>query len=119
MAERRINEDGEIISPRKRRPPATTPEARESQLIALAMDEAETQIREGRASSQLVVHFVKLASSRESKEQEKLQEEIILLRKKVETMESAVRIEELLDEGFAAFRGYTGNPDPEDDDYDD
>lgn len=45
--------------------PATTPEARENQLIALAMDEAERKIREGTASSQLICHFLKLGSEKE------------------------------------------------------
>ena len=37
----------------RRRRPATTPEARENEMIALAHDLAEEQIRAGHASSQV------------------------------------------------------------------
>jgi hypothetical protein len=40
--------------PKRRRAPATTPEARENQLISLAVDLAERQLLEGTASSQVL-----------------------------------------------------------------
>ena len=36
--------------------PALTPEARENQMIALAVDLAEKQLLEGTASSQVITH---------------------------------------------------------------
>lgn len=42
------------LPPRKMRP-ALTPEARENQLAALAVDLAERQLREGTASSQVMI----------------------------------------------------------------
>ena len=45
--------------------PALTPEARENQLISLATDLAEKQLREGTASSQIIAHYLKLGSTRE------------------------------------------------------
>ena len=60
-------------SPSKpRRPPATTPEARENQMVSLAIDLAEKQLAEGTASSQVITHYLKLATSREQLEKEKL-----------------------------------------------
>lgn len=50
---------------KKRRPPARTPEARENQLIAAAVDLAEKQIADGTASSQVITHFLKLGSTKE------------------------------------------------------
>lgn len=105
MAARRKTEDSE--SPR--RPPATSPESRENQLIALAIDQAEKQIRDGTASSQIMTHFLKLASPREKLEREKLENENELLRKKVEQMESAIRIEELYEKAIGAMRNYSGD----------
>ena len=37
--------------------PATTPEDREGQITAMAMDLIERQIRDGTASSQILSHF--------------------------------------------------------------
>lgn len=99
-----------------RRPPAATPEARENQLISLSYDEAERQIRDGRASSQVLSHFLKLGSTRERLEQERLMREVDLLEKKAEAMQSAKRIEELYEGAIAAMRSYGGEaptPDPE------
>ena len=93
----------------KRRAPATTPEGRERQIIALAVDEAERQIRAGEASSQVLTHYLKLGSTREKIEQEKLVMEVNLLTKKAESMDSARRMEELYDEAIKAMRSYGGN----------
>lgn len=57
--------------PRKPTPPALTREGRENQLIDLAIDQAEKELREGTASSQVLVHYLKLASTREKREKEK------------------------------------------------
>lgn len=93
---------------RPRRPPATTPEARENQLIAAAVDYAERSIRNGTASSQIVTHYLKLGSSREKLEQEAIRREVELRAMKVEAMASAKRIEELYGKAINAMRGYQG-----------
>ena len=100
-----------------RRPPATTVEARENQLISIAYDEAETQIREGRASSQVLTHFLKIGSARETLERDRLRKENILLEAKAEAMEGAKRIEALYEEAIKAMRAYAGQDDSEDEDY--
>lgn len=93
---------------RKPRRPATTPEGRESQLISLAVDLAEKQMIEGTASSQVITHFLKLASTREKLEQERLQRENLLLSAKVDQIASAKRIEELYETALNAMRTYAG-----------
>ena len=109
MATTRRNSD----APKKpRQPPATTPEARENQLVALAMDAAEKQIREGTASSQIMTHFLKQASPREKLERQKLEAENEMLRKKVEAMASAKRVEELYEQALNAMRAYGGAAEP-------
>ena len=59
-----------------------TPEDREQYLINLSLDAAEKQLREGTASSQVITHFLKLGSSRELLEQEKIKEETKVYGKK-------------------------------------
>lgn len=101
------------------RPPATTPEARENQMISAAVDLAERQLREGTASSQVITHFLKLGSSRERLEQERLARENELLQVKAEAMASAKRVEEMYAEALQAMRSYAGqDPLQLTDDYD-
>lgn len=95
----------------KKMKPALTPEARENQMIALAVDLAEKQLIEGTASSQVITHFLKLASSRERLEKEKLEKENELLRAKTEAIESAKRVEELYSDALKAMRSYRGETD--------
>ena len=91
-----------------RRPPATTLEGRENQLISLAVGLAEKQIREGTASSQVITHFLKLATTREKLEQEKLAHENALLQAKTDSMASARKVEDLYDQAISAMRSYQG-----------
>lgn len=90
------------------RPPATTPEARENQLISDAYELAERQIREGKASSQVLTHFLKMGTARERLEQERLKGENQLLHAKVENLAQAGRIETLYSEALDAMRKYSG-----------
>lgn len=98
-------------------PPATTPEARENQMVGLAIDLAERQLRDGTASAQVVTHFLKLASSREALEQERLARENEVLRAKAEMLAGTKRIEELYEQALNAMRTYSGQEPA--DDYDD
>lgn len=96
-----------------RRKPATTPEARELELISLANDLAEEQLRNGTASSQVMTNFLKLGSTRERLEQQRLNHENELTRVKIEAMERAETTERLLSEALRAFKSYTGEATPE------
>lgn len=96
--------------PRKpRRLPATTLESRENQMINLAMNVAEEQLRDGRASAQVVIHYLKLGTTREKREQEKLKRENLLLEAKVQQIASGDRMETLAADAIKAFRGYRGD----------
>lgn len=86
--------------------PGTTPEARENQLIALAVDLAEKQLLEGTASSQVITHYLKLGSSKERIEKEILEKQKELIAAKTEALQSAKRIEELYDNAIQAMRSY-------------
>lgn len=93
---------------KKRRAPALTPEARENQLIAEAIDLAEKQITEGTASAAVICHYLKLGSTKAKLENEKLQEENKLLRAKTEALESQKNVEQLYKDAIAAMSEYRG-----------
>ena len=88
--------------------PALTPEARENQLISLAVDLAEQQLREGTASSQVITHYLKLGSTKEKIEKEILEKQKELISAKTESLKSSKRIEELYAEAISAMRKYSG-----------
>lgn len=93
--------------------PATTPEARENQMISLAVDLAEQQLRDGTASSQVITHFLKMGSTKEKLEREKLEEENKLLKAKTKAYENADEIKELYSKALKAMRNYSGQGDPD------
>lgn len=108
MATRRVSSKEDPKEPPKRHRRATTPEARENQLIALAVDLTERQLREGTASSQVITHYLKLGSTRERIEQERLAVDVELGKAKIAAMESAQRVEELYAEALRAMKSYAG-----------
>lgn len=95
--------------------PATTPEGRENQLISLAYDFAEKVIQNGTASSQIVTHFLKLGSTREQLEKEKIKNENLLLAAKIEALASGKVVEELYRAALKAMKTYTGQETDDDD----
>lgn len=103
----------ESTQPRKIRP-ALTPEAQENQMISLSMDLAMKQLQEGTASSQVITHFLKLGSSKERLEREKLEEENKLLRAKTEVLQATQHDEEFYKKVLDAMRLYSGNDSDED-----
>lgn len=111
MPKRRVNtsDDG-----KKKMRPALTPEARENQLISLASDLAEKQLREGTASSQVITHYLKLGSTKEKIEKEILEKQKELIEAKTQSLQSAKRIEELYAKALDAMRSYSGNGDYDD-----
>lgn len=107
----RVKVESHDVKPRQR--PALTPEARENQMINYAVDLAEKQLREGTASSQVITHYLKLATSKEKLEREKLQLEKELLVAKTEAIQSSKRIEELYSNAINAMQIYSGNSNEE------
>jgi hypothetical protein len=97
--------------------PGLTPEARENQMISLAVDLAEQQLREGTASSQVITHYLKLGSTKERIEKEILERQKDLITAKTESLKSQKRVEELYSEALKAMRTYAGAGGQED--YDD
>ena len=91
----------------KRQTPAITPEGREDQMIAYAINLAEEQLRNGTASSQVITHYLKLGSMREKYEKQKLQEEIKLLMAKTDAIKADREKNALYEQVIEAIRTYT------------
>lgn len=98
----------------RRMRPALTPEARENQLVSLAVDLAEKQLLEGTASSQVITHYLKLGSTKERIEREILEKQKELIEAKTQNLQSAQRIEELYADAINAMKRYSGNGDHDD-----
>lgn len=97
----------------KQQRPSTTPEGRENQLITLAVQLVEKRLRNGTATSQETTHYLKLGSTREQLEQERLRNENELTQAKIDALASQQRQEEMYAEALRAMRAYSGNEDPE------
>lgn len=93
---------------RPRRPPATTPQGRENQLISMAYDLAEKQLADGTASAQVISLFLKAGSTREVLEKQRLEHEVELMRVKAEQIEREKDVEKVMVEALEAMRSYKG-----------
>lgn len=98
----------------RRRRPALTPESRENQMIAMAMDLVEQRLLDGTASSQETTHFLKLGSMKAQLEKEKLERENELLRAKTKAIESTEDMAELYTQAIRAMQKYGGHGDSDD-----
>lgn len=115
----RRKQDDEHSAPR-RRSPAKTPEERESILVSKSLNLIERQIEDGTVSSTVLAIYAKAGTERDRLEKERLRNDNTYLRKKVETMEAAVDVKNLMEDALLAFRGYSGQRrDIDEDDYDD
>lgn len=103
-------------NPRPKPRPALTPEGRENQVAALAMDLVEQRILDGTASSQETTHFLKLISSKAKLEMERLRLENELVAAKTKALANQEEIKVLYEEALKAMRRYGGHGD--DDEYD-
>lgn len=116
MAIRRDNVPSSEPNPRRMRKPDSTPQGRESKMISLAERLAERQLRDGTASSQVLTHYLKLGSTREEKEQAKIEGEIALQEARIRSLGTTERLETLQAEALRAFQGYQGRrPESEND----
>ena len=94
--------------PARKMRPALSPEARENQLISLAVDLAEQQLRDGTASAQVITHYLKLGATTARLEKEKLEHENELLKAKTKAIESAENVEKLYVDAINAMKRYGG-----------
>lgn len=88
-----------------------SPDEEERQMIALAMKRAKERLENGTATSQEIIHFLRLGSSTIQAENEKLRKEIELLTAKTEALQSQKSSEELYSKALEAMRLYRGESD--------
>lgn len=96
-----------MAAPKRKQKPASDPDAREKQMINLAVELAEKQLRDGTASASTINHYLKLASSRDALEREKLQKELTLISAKAEAITSAKDTKEITEAALEAMRNYS------------
>lgn len=94
--------------------PPRSPEEQEQRMIALAVRQAEKQLEEGTAPPSMVLHYLKLATTREALEQERLRKENLMLEAKTESLATASRTEEMFKQALEAFTSYKTDDDEED-----
>lgn len=97
---------------------ARTPKARENYLINLAMNLAEEKLKNGTATSQLICHFLTLATTKEQLSNEKLRSDLDVANAKIKQMEAQENRAEMYDKVLEAMRSYTGTP-VEEEEFDD
>ncbi len=95
----------------RRRLPATTPEARENQLIALAVDLVEQQLLDGTISNQVLLQLIKRASSKDRVEEQILEKKKDLITAQTDQLKKSANMEELYKEAIEAMRRYGGEGD--------
>ena len=112
---------GEVSMAKRKQTPAKTPEARENQLINLAVEETERRLLNGTASSQIITTLLKLATTKAQLELEKLRSDIALQQAKEQEIADKASNSDLYAKALTAFRSYKGDfrGDEEDDDEDD
>lgn len=86
--------------------PATSPEAREQQLVNLAVNLAEKQLRDGTAAPSVINHFLKIASTREIIEREILEKQAKLIEAKASSISKDREAEELAKAAIEAMKNY-------------
>lgn len=92
-------------------PPALTVEDREDQLISMAIALTEEKMRNGTATNQMILHYLRLGSTKERLEKEKLKRENELLVARVKAIESNTQIEQLYQNALSAMKSYRGESD--------
>ena len=108
------NTTDDISKSRKTKPFRTIEDA-ENTNVALATELARKQLENGTASAQVIVHYLKIGSTKERDEKELRQQQIDLMSAKTGAIKSAQSSEELYADAIKAMREYS----PEEEDTDD
>lgn len=103
-------------TPKKEIRPALTDEARENQAISLAYDLVIQRLLDGTASSQETTHFLKMGTEKAKLENKLLSAQAEMAIAKKEALDSQRRTEELFADAIKAFRRYSGQGEPDDED---
>lgn len=96
---------------------AIDPEAREKQMINLAINLAERQLMDGTASSQVITHFLKLGTTMAELEREKLRIDNRKTEAQIKSIESGEESKLRYEQAIKAMRNYAGYGDPDEYEY--
>lgn len=113
----KVKASGTSDAPKRGRP-ALSPEARENQLISLAEDLAEQQLRDGTASSQVITHYLKLGTTRERLEKELLSKQLVLTDAKTNALKEQKDMKVLYEKAIKAIQRYNGHADSDEQEFD-
>ncbi len=94
--------------PKREMRPGLTPDSRENQMIALAMDVAEERMRNGTASATEIVHFLQLGTRKAKLQNRLLEAQTDMAIAKKESLQAQKRSDEMFEEAIKAFKRYSG-----------
>lgn len=103
--------------PKKSQTPAKNPGNRNKQLQKLSMDEAEKRIRNGTASSQLLITFLNQTTDKYLMEIKRLKSDLSVANAKIKQLESQTDGNELYQKAIEAFKRYSGHYEDDEEDY--
>lgn len=107
------NPEGDYFNGRKFSTPVTE-EARENQMIELAMDLVEHRLRTGTATSQETTHFLKLGSVRARLDMKAAEKQIAVMDAKIKSLQDAGAKDSEYEKVIAAMKEYRGELTEED-----
>lgn len=90
--------------------PALNDDSQENKLVALAFIQAQSQLEERTASSQVVTHFLKLGSRKAKIELENLKLQNKLLEEKILAERSGLELNTMLSAVLDALKSYSYRP---------
>lgn len=94
--------------------PALSPESWENRQVYLANKLAEKQLMDGTASAQVITHFLKLGTTKNQLEIEKLRAETAKANAQAEAIKAGKRDAELLEKAMQCFSMYRGRENEDD-----
>lgn len=90
--------------------PPLNDEAIENKMIDLALRQAESQLKNGTASSQIVTHFLRLATTRAKIELEQLELQNKLLEEKIASERAGQELQEQIGQVIDVLKQYSPPP---------
>lgn len=86
-----------------------TVEAKERHLVALAVNQAEKMLEEGKAPPAVLMHYLRLGASDYPLRKERLERQNDLFKAKTDALERQDNLEEITKNAIEAMQRYSGN----------
>ena len=98
-----------VAKKKKEEAPILDSDAKEKALTAKAITLVEKQLEDGTAPPSVLMHYLRLSSSREKEELKKLRAEVSLVEAKAMAIVEGKKEEQLMKEVFEKFQQMSGN----------